>query len=246
MSLRRARLLLALALLSLLCRPALADQVTVAVAANFAAPVQTIAAAFERSTGHRAVISLGATGKFYTQITNGAPFDVLLAADEDTPTRLVTEGAAVSGTQFVYAVGKLVLWSAKPGLVDEQGEVLTKGGFEHLSYCNPKLAPYGQAAVETMKALGVYDQIRPRLVEGENVAQAYQFVVSGNAELGFVALSQVSGNGKIRDGSAWVVPAKYHRPLRQAAVILRNGRDNPAARAWMQWLAGAEARATIR
>ncbi len=223
-----------------------ADEVSVAVAANFIAPMQKIAAAFEQATGHKAVLSSGATGKFYAQIANGAPFQVLLAADDATPERLEREGRAVQGSRFTYAVGQLVLWSAQPGYVDAQGEVLRTGGFAHLAVANPRLAPYGLAAQQAMDKLGVAERIRPRLVTGENIAQTYQFVASGNAQLGFVALSQVMEDGRIARGSAWRVPASLHDPIRQDAVLLAAGKDSEAARALLQYLRGDAARAVIR
>lgn len=224
---------------------ALADEVSVAVAANFTAPMQKIAPDFEKDTGHKLVASYGSTGKFYAQIKNGAPFEVLLAADDETPTRLVKENAAVAGSQFTYAIGKLVLWSPKSAIVDGQGAVLKNGGFDHLSLANPKLAPYGAAAVEAMKALGVYDSLQPKFVTGENIAQAYQFVASGNALLGFVALSQVIKDGKI-EGSAWMVPEKLYSPIRQDAVILDKGKGKPAAEALLKYLKGDKTKAVIK
>ena len=233
-------------LLGIAALPAMADDVQVAVAANFAKPMQQIAAAFERDTGHKVLLSSGATGKFYAQIHNGAPFEVLLAADDETPAKLVREGAGVSGSQITYAFGKLVLWSATPGLVDDQGGILKKGDFAHLAYCDPKLAPYGAAAVEAMKSLALWDPLQAKLVMGENIAQAYQFVVSGNAELGFVALSQVYKDGKITAGSAWVVPARLYPSIRQDAVILSPGKDKPAAIALMKYLKAEKTTAIIR
>jgi molybdate transport system substrate-binding protein len=225
---------------------AFSEEVQVAVAANFTGPMQIIATEFEKDTGHKAQLVFGATGKFYAQIRNGAPFGILLAADEQTPVRLVQEGAAVSGSQFTYAIGKLVLWSTKPGLVDDEGAVLSKPSFAHLAYSNPKLAPYGAAAVEAMNALGVFETLQPKLVQGENIAQAYQFVLSGNAELGFVALSQVLKDGKIAQGSAWVLPQRLYSPIRQVAVILDKGKDNAAAKSLMAYLRSDKAKATIR
>lgn len=222
-----------------------ADTVQLAVAANFAAPVKQIVADFEQATGHQAVVATGATGKFYAQIVNGAPFEVLLAADDETPAKLEKEGHAPAGTRFTYAIGRLVLWSPKPGVVDGAGAVLKSGDFRHLALANPKLAPYGQAAVEAMKAQGSYDRVAPRFVLGENIAQTHQFVASGNAELGFVALSQVQANGRI-DGSAWIVPTTMHAPIRQDALILAKGKDNPAATAFLAFLKGDKAKATIR
>lgn len=222
-----------------------AEDVSVAVAANFTAPMQQIAAEFEKDTGHKVVGSFGATGKFYAQIKSGAPFEVLLAADDETPAKLVKEGVGVAGSQFTYAVGKLVLWSAKPGVVDDKGEVLRKGNFEHISLANPKLAPYGAAAIETMKALDVHDALQPKFVTAENITQAHQFVSTGNALLGFVALSQVLRNGKI-EGSAWLVPGNLYQPIRQDAVVLEKGKGKPAAEALMKYLQGDKAKAVIK
>jgi molybdate transport system substrate-binding protein len=235
-------------LLALALFPAavLADEVQVAVAANFTAPLQQIAPGFEQATGHKIVPAFGATGKFYAQIRNGAPFEILLAADDETPTKLVKENAAVAGSQFTYAKGKLVLWSAKEAIVDAKGEVLKKAGFDHLALANPKLAPYGAAAVEAMKALGVYDTLSPKFVTAENIGQTYQFVKSGNALLGFIALSQVTKENKITAGSAWVVPANLYQPIKQDAVMLEKGKSKPAAEALMKYLQGDQAKAVIK
>ena len=200
--------LISLAVLLALPLASHADEVKVAVAANFTAPMQKIAAAFEKDTGHKAVVSTGATGAFYAQIKNGAPFEVFLSADDETPARLESEGSGAKGSRFTYAVGKLVLWSAKPGYVDGKGDVLKKGGFEHISLANPKTAPYGAAGVEVLKKLGVYDTLSSKIAQGENISQAQQFVATGNAELGFVALSQVWKDGAIQSGSAWIVPRR--------------------------------------
>ncbi|MBF0133821.1 MAG: molybdate ABC transporter substrate-binding protein [Magnetococcales bacterium] len=226
--------------------PALADPVQVAVAANFTGPVKIIAANFEKETPHQVNLSFGATGKLYAQIRNGAPFEVLLAADAKTPAKLEQEGETVSGSRFTYAIGKLVLWSPKPGTVDDQGKVLEKNDFAHLAVADPKLAPYGAAAVETLTALGLLQTIQPKFVQGENIAQTYQFVASGNAELGLITLSQVMKEGKVTEGSAWIVPAALHQPIRQDAVILNKGKDNAAARAWMDYLKSEQARMVIR
>jgi molybdate transport system substrate-binding protein len=225
---------------------ALADEVQVAVAANFTAPMKQIAADFEKATGHKAVLAFGATGKFYAQIKNGAPFEVFLAADAKTPTKLVGEGAAVAASQFTYAKGKLVLWSAKDALVDDKGEVLKKAGFDHIAIASPTLAPYGAAAVETMKALGVHDTLAPKFVTAENIGQAYQFVKSGNALLGFVALSQVTKDNKITEGSAWVVPTNLYQPIKQDAIVLEKGKGKPAAEALKKFLQGDTARKVIQ
>lgn len=221
------------------------EEVSVAVAANFTAPMQKIAPEFEKETGHKVVASYGATGKFYAQIKNGAPFEILLAADDETPTRLVKENAAVVGSQFTYAIGKLVLWSAKAGLVDDKGEILKKGNFEHIALANPKLAPYGLAAIEAMTALGVLKAVQPKFVSGDNIGQTYQFISSGNAQLGFVALSQVQKDGKI-EGSAWIVPAHLHQPIRQDAVILDKGKGKAGAEALLKYLKGDKAKVIIR
>ncbi len=225
---------------------ATAGDVRVAVAANFASPMKAIAAAFEESTGHKAVLSFGSTGKFYAQIKGGAPFDVFLAADATTPARLEQEGDGVRGSRFTYAVGKLVLWSAKVNFVDGQGEILKKGPFKHIALASPKLAPYGAAAVEVIEKLRLTGALQPKLVQGENVAQTYQFVATGNADLGFVALSQVYLDGKLKAGSGWIVPANFHAPIRQDAVILSGAGNDPAARSLVEFLKSEKARAIIR
>ena len=230
----------------LLAVAAQADEVQVAVAANFTAPMQQIAAEFEKDTGHKAVLSFGATGKFYAQISNGAPFEVFLSADDETPARLEKEQLIAPHARFTYAIGKLVLWSAKEGYVDGKGDVLKNNEFRHLSLANPKTAPYGAAAVETLKKLGLLERIEPRLVQGENIAQAHQFVATGNAELGFVALSQVYKEGKITSGSAWIVPANLYAPMRQDAVLLARGKNNRAATTLLDYLKSGKARAIIK
>lgn len=222
-----------------------AGEVQVAVAANFTAPAQQIAAEFERQTGHRAALSFGATGKFYAQISNGAPFEVFLSADDTTPAKLEKEGQTVAGSRFTYAIGALALWSAKTAFVDAQGEVLQSGNFKHLAIANPKTAPYGAAAIETLTRLKLLDAIQPKFVQGENIAQTFQFVSTGNAELGFVALSQITKDGKLTGGSAWIVPGNLYEPIRQDAVILARGQDNPAAAAFMDYLKTPRAHAII-
>ncbi len=238
--------LLAAPMVLLICVSALADEVQVAVAANFTVPMKLIAEEFEKDTGHKAVLTFGATGKFFAQITNGAPFDVFLAADDETPARLEKAGAAVAGSRFTYATGKLVLWSAQPGVVDEQGEVLKVGIFKHLAIAAPKLAPYGAAAIETMTKLGLLASLEPKLVQGESIGQAYSFVSTGNAELGFIALSQVYEGGKIKSGSAWIVPENLHRPIRQDAVLLTRAKDNQAAARLVAFLKTGKAKGVIR
>ncbi|WP_085316528.1 molybdate ABC transporter substrate-binding protein [Derxia lacustris] len=238
--------LLALAGLALATVAAQAEEVSIAVAANFTAPIQKIIPAFEAATGHKVVLSTGSTGKFYAQIKAGGPFDVLIAADDETPAKLEKEGLGVAGTARTYAIGKLVLWSAKPGFVDDKGEVLKSGKFEHLAFADPKLAPYGAAGVEVLKKLGVHDALQPRFVVGENITQAYQFIATGNAELGFVALSQVTRDGKIAEGSAWVVPSSLYTQIRQDAVLLSSAKGKPGAEALLAFLKGPQAQAVIK
>lgn len=228
-----------------LAAPTRADEVSVAVAANFAAPMKEIAAAFATASGHQAVVSTGATGTLVAQITNGAPFEVLVSADAAAPRKLVELGLAVAGTPRTYAVGRLALWSADEGLVDAGGAVLAQGGFAHLAIANPKVAPYGVAAVEALGRLGVLAGLEPRIVQGENIGQAFQFVASGSAELGLVALSQVWKDGKFTSGSGWAVPTDLHAPLLQDAVLLAKGRDHAAAHALLAFLGGEQARAII-
>ncbi|QXI40464.1 molybdate ABC transporter substrate-binding protein [Pseudomonas xantholysinigenes] len=234
-------------LASLVClNSAWADEVQVAVAANFTAPIQAIAKDFEKDTGHKLVAAYGATGQFYAQIKNGAPFEVFLAADDSTPAKLEQEKEIVAGSRFTYAIGTLALWSAKPGYVDAKGEVLKKNDFKHLSIANPKAAPYGLAATQVLDKLKLTEATKAKIVEGQNITQAFQFVSTGNAELGFVALSQVYKDGKISEGSAWIVPAELHDPIRQDAVILNKGKDNPAAKALVDYLKGPKAAAVIK
>jgi len=223
-----------------------AAEVQVAVAANFAGPIVKLGEGFAATTGHTLKVSVGATGKFYSQIVAGAPFEVLLAADDETPARLVTEGLAVAGSNFTYALGKLVLWSTQPGFVDDQGAVLASGAFKHLAVANPKLAPYGKAGIEVLSARGLIESIRPKLVTGESIAQTYQFVSTGNAELGFVALSQVAVPGKPSVGSYWLVPASLYGEIRQDAVLLKTGEANPAAAALLAYLKSDAARRLIQ
>ncbi len=225
---------------------ACADTVQVAVAANFAAPMRSIAAIFEKTTGHKVDLIVGSTGKFYAQVKSGAPFDLFLSADDSTPAKLEQEGLAVQGTRFTYAIGRLVLWSANPAVVDSQGKVLKQGVFNRLAIANPKVAPYGAAAIETLGQLGLQDAVAPKLVTGESIGQTFNFVSTGNAELGFVALSQVLESGKLKSGSVWTVPAHLHQPIIQDAVLLARGKDNPAALALMALLKTDRIKALIR
>jgi molybdate transport system substrate-binding protein len=219
-----------------------AAEVKVAVAANFTEAVKEIGALFEKSTGDKAVFSFGSTGQLYTQITQGAPFEVFLAADQKRPDNAVAEGYAVADSRFTYATGKIVLFSIDKQAVHGEA-TLKSASFTKLAICNPVTAPYGAASVEAMKALGVYDSLKPKLVVGENIAQAYQFVATGNAEIGFVALSQVARDPD--KGSRWIVPANLYKPIAQDAVLLKRGADNPAAKAFIAFLKGKEAHAVI-
>lgn len=239
-----SRPIIAMALL-LLSQTGWAATVLVAVASNFSKPMTEIAAEFEKTTGHSAKLSFGSSGKFVSQLENGAPFEILLSADEKGPQKLEQVGLAVQGSRFTYALGKLVLWSATSGYVDDQGKILITGGFNHLALADPKLAPYGAAAVDVLKSLNLLDKLSPLFVLGENISQAHQFVSTGNAELGFVALSQVIENGKVAAGSGWIIPSDRHAPIRQTAVLLTLGAENPAASALLDYLKSAPALAII-
>ena len=220
--------------------------VLVAVAANFSKPMTDIAAEFEKETGHRANLALGSSGKFVSQMENGGPFEVLLSADEKGPEKLEQAGLTVPNTRFVYALGKLVLWSAMPDYIDNQGKILTTGSFKHLALADSKLAPYGVAAVEVLKNMKLFDKLQLFFVQGENIAQTYQFISTANAELGFIALSQVLENDKIANGSGWIIPDNLYAPIRQGAVLLKNGAENPAALALLEFLKSAPALAIIK
>lgn len=234
------RLILALALV-LLATPALAGTTRVAVAANFTEPAKAIAERFKARTGHTATLSFGSSGQFFTQIANGAPFEVFLSADVERPQKAEADGLAVAGSRFTYATGRLVLWSRNPVLATGPA-VLRANRFEKIAIADPKVAPYGVAAIETMTRLGIADALKPKLVQGSSITQAFQFVETGAAELGFVALSQAKSAG----GSYWLVPASNHTPIDQQAVLLKTGAGNEAARAFLAFLKGAEAKAIIR
>ncbi|MEZ5840246.1 MAG: molybdate ABC transporter substrate-binding protein [Hyphomicrobiales bacterium] len=221
---------------------AAAGEVTVAAAANFTAAANEIAAAFKDKTGHEAVLVFGSSGKLYTQIANDAPFEVFLSADVERPLQAEAEGRAVAGSRFTYAIGRLALHSAMPGVVDADGRVLAEGNFGRLAIANPETAPYGVAAMEVLGAMGLAERLAPKIVRGDNLAQVLQFVSTGNAEVGFVALSQVIGSA---DGSSWVVPETLYQPIRQDAVLLKKGDGNPAATAFLDFLKDEEARALI-
>ena len=236
-----AALLAAAALL--VAAPALAGEVKVAVAANFTEPAKEIATRFKAKTGHDATLSFGSSGQFYTQIANGAPFGVFLSADRERPEKAEAEGLGVPGTRFTYATGRLVLFSKTPGLVDGAGAVLRSTRFQKLAIADPKVAPYGLAAVETMTRLGVISAVQPKLVQGTSIAQAYQFIDTGAAELGFVALSQIVN---LRGGSRWLVPQTNHTPIDQQAVLLKVGAEDPAANAFIAFLKTPESKTIIR
>lgn len=229
--------------LSLTAGPAVAGEARIAVAANFTEPAQVLAARFRTRTGHRVTLSFGSSGQLYGQIANGAPFDAFLSADAERPLRTEAEGLAMVGARFTYATGRLVLFSRTPGLVDAKGAVLAKGGFEKLAIADPRTAPYGRAAIETLASLKVDGRLRTRLVTGASITQAYQYVQTGAAELGFVALSQVVNTP---GGSRWIVPAARHAPIDQQAVLLKTGADNAAAKAFLIFLKSREAKAIIR
>ena len=218
-----------------------AERVHVAVAANFAAPAKALAAAFERATGDKPILSIGSTGQLFSQIVQGAPYQVFLAADQIRPRQAETEGYAVRGTRFTYAIGRLVLYSRNEGLV-RGPSTLRDADIGRIAIANPDIAPYGAASVAVMNALGVYDALRDRIVRGNNVAQAFQFVETGNAELGFVSLSQVLNR---QGGSRWVVPGDLYPAIRQDAVLLKTGADRPAAGAFFRFLKGPEAASII-
>jgi molybdate transport system substrate-binding protein len=224
-----------------------AESTLVAVASDFTKPMTEIAAEFEKTTGHSAKLSFGSSGKAFTQIQSGAPFEVYLSASEKYPLELEKSGHVVANSRFVYAIGKLVLWSAKPGYVDDQGQILTKGGFQHLALADPSHAPYGVVAEEVMTHLGVLEKLRPLFVQGENISQTFQFVSTSNAELGFVGLAQVIDitSGKIGSGSGWIIPDTLHSPFRQTAVLLKTGAENPAALALVNFLKSPTALAII-
>jgi len=220
-----------------------AEDVLVAVAANFAKPMEQLAADFAQSSGHSIKVSTGSSGNFVKQIENGAPFAIFLSADEERPAKLEQEGHAVAGTRYTYAIGRLVLWSRKPGLIGNDAAAAINGAdVHHIAIANPDVAPYGRAAMQTLQALGVWDKIQPKLVRGEDIAQTYQWVETGNAELGFVALSQIVKN---ENGSRWLVPTDLYQPIRQQAILLKAGQNNSAAQAFLTYLRSETARSMI-
>jgi molybdate transport system substrate-binding protein len=233
-------------LLSLTSTQLCAAEISAAVASNFAAPMEHIVALFQKESGHTVKVSLGASGKLYTQIKGGAPFDVLLSADEEIPKRLLQEGLAVAGSRFVYATGRLVLWSAQPDLVDDKGAVLNKGNFDRLAYANPTFSPYGTAAKETLGKLTMWNSIQKKLKKSDDVTQTYQMAATEKSDLAFIALSQVMRDGKVTAGSWWLVPAELHNPIRQSAVLLSASKEQAAAKAFLAFLKSDKARAVMR
>ena len=225
--------------------PAHGAEVTVAVASNFSVPMRKIVQNFEIESGHKVRLSFGSTGGFYAQIKNGGPFQILVAADRETPSKLEKEALGVPGSSFTYAMGKLVLWSRKPNLVDQQGQILKVGQFQKLAIANPKLAPYGAAAMETLNKLGLLNELLFKLVQGENINQAFQYVETENAQIGFVAMSQIVDQGKLIQGSAWVVPAHLYAPIQQDAILLLSGQGNAAAIALMAYLKSPQAKSIM-
>ncbi|WP_295797592.1 molybdate ABC transporter substrate-binding protein [uncultured Microbulbifer sp.] len=222
-----------------------AEELTIAVASNFTAPMREIAARFEAQSDHRVALVFGSSGKIFAQISHGAPYQAFFSADQSKPARLVELGLANGDSRFTYAEGKLALWSRQPDYVDDQGKVLKQGKFNRLALANPKLAPYGAAALEVLQNLQLAEQNRSRWVFGENIAQTYQFVASGNAELGFVALSQILRDGRVSQGSAWVVPEELYNPIRQDAVILKSAEKQSVLREFWRFIQGPEARKII-
>ncbi|WP_239692623.1 molybdate ABC transporter substrate-binding protein [Microbulbifer mangrovi] len=222
-----------------------ADEVTIAVASNFTAPMQAIAARYEASSNHKIRLAFGSSGKIYAQIRHGAPFDAFFSADKEKPAHLINQGLAEKDSRITYAEGKLVLWSTHSDLVDDSGAILKTTRFNILALANPKLAPYGAAAQQVLQNIRLDADTRSRWVQGENISQTYQFVASGNADLGFVALSQVMRDGEIVEGSAWIVPQSLYSPIQQDAVILKRAADKPALAEFWAFIQGPEARAIM-
>lgn len=235
-----------LLIVCLMAANAQAEQISVAVASNFNVAMREIVQRFEQETGHQVVLSFASSGKIFAQIQHGAPFNVFFSADQVIPTKLVDLGLAVAGSQFTYAVGSLVLWSKDSTLIDEEAKALRELQFNRLAIANPKLAPYGAAAVDVLANLQLVEQTRPRWVRGENINQTFQFVMSGNADMGFIALSQVMKNNRIEMGSAWIIPSNLYQPIRQDAVLLKNGSNSPAAKALLQFMKSESALEIIR
>lgn len=240
----RATSTMAMLLAAVLATAAQADEVGVAVAANFTDATRDIVPLFEKATGHKVKVSFGSTGKLYAQIEHGAPFEVFLAADSKRPKRAVREGLAIEGTRFTYAKGKLALWSPEPDAFDNPETFLKSSNFNRIAIANPKTAPYGLAAQQVMEHIGVWKSLQPKLVRGDSIAQTFQFTATGNTEIGFVALSQLTA-WKESEGTQWTIPQSYYAPIEQQAVLLKKGADNQAAKAFLDFLKSDEARAVI-
>ena len=223
-----------------------AETATIAIASNFGEVARHLVDEFESISGHDLTLVMGASGRFYAQISNGAPFDAFLSADSDKPAELIESGLALSDSVFTYAIGRLALWSNDETLVKDNASALSISGSHKIAYANPRLAPYGKAALEVIKALSLFNVLEGKLVQGENIAQTYQFVFTGNADLGFVALSQILQGGTLGSGSAWVIPKSLHSPIRQNAVLLARARDNLAANEFMRFLKMPASRSIIR
>lgn len=228
-----------------------AEKLTAAIAANFAGTIKQLKPLFEYKSGHSLVISLASSGTLFAQIHNGAPFDIFLSADEQRPQQLLRDGLAVADSSFIYASGQLVLWSSQAELVDPQGNILRDGqwqekGIQHIALANPKTAPYGRAAMETLESMQLVEFTKPYRVTGQNIAQTFQFAASGNAQLGFIAEAQVLALAKSERGSYWRVPKEMHSPIQQMAVMLNRGRENSAAVAFLKFLQSPQAQSIIR
>ena len=234
-------------ILFLSCSSLEAESVMVAVSANFTSTMKELVSLFQKGTEHRVEISSGATGAFYAQIKNGAPFEVLFAADDIIPEKLINEGLADRGSRFTYAIGRVVLWSPRKSFVDSEGRVLREGKFRFLALANAAVAPYGRAAEAVLIRRGLIEALQSKLVRGESITQTYQFIAAGNAELGFVALSQIIGSdGRLKSGSCWIVPVDIAPPLKQDAVLLKKGKRNRAAFALLEFMKTSRAREIIR
>ena len=235
-----------LLLCGLMSVPVWAGEVSVAVASDFAAPMERLVPLFQKESGHTVKVSAGASGKLYAQIKGGSPFDVFLSADEEMPRLLMVDGLAVGGSRFVYATGRLVLWSDQSGLVDDKGAVLNKGNFNMLAIANPRFSPYGVAARETLTKLTMWNSIQEKLTKGEDVTRTYQLAATEKADLAFIPISQVMRDGKVNQGSWWLVPPELHKPILQSAVLLTGAKDQVAAKAFLAFLKGERARAVMR
>ena len=224
-----------------------AEEIKVAVAANFTAPAKDLAPIYEKATGDKVILSFGATGAFYAQIKNGAPFDILLAADAKTPAKAIKEGYGVEGTSFTYAIGKLVLWSTDANLVkNDVAAVINNPAVKHVAIADPKLAPYGEAAYQALESLGLKDAVAPKTVIGGNIGKTLQFVKSDNAEAGFIALSQCFKDGKFTSGSGYVIPQELYGVIKQDAVLLKAGEKNAGAKRFLEFLKNSKEATAVR